>query len=147
VFTINAWLADAAQVVAGKLFVFGGGWSRIPPGLPFAVVGKIDVPWHLREEEHALRLDLVDTDGSPFLVPQPELNPLVLPLQSFDPAWVGDDIKPGTSLDWPFAANVGPGLPLAPNTRYEWRIVINDVVEDGWTLPFQTTPDVGLLAA
>jgi hypothetical protein len=43
--------------------------------------------------------------------------------------------------------NVGPGLRLAPDTRYEWRIVINDQVEDGWTRPFQTTPDVGLLAA
>jgi hypothetical protein len=38
-------------------------------------------------------------------------------------------------------------LPLAPATRYEWRIVIDGVVEEGWTLPFQTTPDEGLLAA
>jgi hypothetical protein len=38
-------------------------------------------------------------------------------------------------------------FPLEPDTRYEWRIVIDDEVESGWTLPFQTTPDVGLMAA
>jgi hypothetical protein len=146
-FNLNVMLADAAHAVAGKLYVLGAGWSRITPGLPFAVIGKIDVPWHLREEPHTLRLELVDTDGQPFMLPQPQPEPFLLQLPSFDPAWVGDEIKPGTTIDWSFAANVGPGLPLAPDTRYEWRIVINDQVEDGWTLPFQTTPDVGLLAA
>jgi Family of unknown function (DUF6941) len=143
-FGINAMLADAAQVVAGKLFVLGGGWSRIIPGAPFAVFGKIDIPWHVRQDQHTLRLELVDTDGAPFMLPGSQ--PLVFTFL-FDPAVVGDGIKPGTSIDWPFAATVGPGLPLAPSTRYEWRIVINDDVSESGTLPFQTTPDVGLMAA
>ena len=47
-------------------------------------------------------------------------------------------IKPGSSLGWPFAVNVTPGLPLEPGGLYEWRFTIDGKAEDGWTLPFST---------
>ncbi len=47
-------------------------------------------------------------------------------------------MKPGTSLGWPFAMNVSPGLPLQPGTIYEWRISIDGKHEEDWTLPFST---------
>jgi hypothetical protein len=51
---------------------------------------------------------------------------------------IAPHVKPGTSRDWPFAVNVGPGLPLQPGEIYVWRISINGKSEDGWTLPFST---------
>jgi hypothetical protein len=145
VFIVNAHLADAAQVVGGKHYVLGGGWSRIVPGAPFAVYGTVLIPWNLRTEAHTLQLELVDTDGRPFA--PPGAPPLVFTFE-YDPAVRQfDGIKPGTGIDWAFSATVGPLLPLTPNTRYEWRIGIDGHVEDGWTLPFQTLGDVGLRAA
>lgn len=46
-------------------------------------------------------------------------------------------VKPGTALDW--AAAFGfVGLPLAPNTRYEWRLGIDGHVDPDWCLAFNT---------
>ncbi len=67
-------LADAAEVVGGKLYMLGGGWERINvrTGFPFdhkmAVAVSVLVPWNRTNEKHALRLELVDEDGK-VLVP------------------------------------------------------------------------------
>jgi hypothetical protein len=143
VFNINMLLADAAQVAGGKLFILGGGWSSITPGTPFAVCGKIDIPWHQGTDWHTLRLELIDGDGNPFLVPMgdsEEPEPLVFELPPYRSP-IGPHVKPGTSLDWPFAVNIGPGLPLLAATMYEWRITINGKSEEGWSLPFSTFPE------
>jgi hypothetical protein len=135
-FNLNVMLADMARVASGKLDVWGGGWSWITPGAPFAIFGKIDLPWHLRQEAHTLRLELVDTDGAPFVLP--DGNEVAIDHPPYDPTWIeGSEIKPGTAIDWPFAVNL-IGLPLEPGTRYEWRIVIDGHTAEGWTLPFST---------
>lgn len=51
-------------------------------------------------------------------------------------ATIGPMVKPGSSLSWPFALNLPPGLPLEPGAIYEWRITIDGKAEDGWMLPF-----------
>lgn len=69
-FKLDAFLADAAQVVGGKLYVLGGGWSVIQPGAPFAICGKVGIPWHQGTDHHKLVLELVDGDGDPVLAPR-----------------------------------------------------------------------------
>jgi hypothetical protein len=142
VFKVSAFLADAAQVMGGKLYVLGGGWSVIVPRAPFAVCGKIDIPWSRGTDWHNLRLELVDGDGQPVMIPQGDGERK--PLPAFTPpryrATIPPHVKPGTPLDWPFVLTIGPGLPLEPGSLYEWRITINGHTQDGWNLPFYTAP-------
>jgi hypothetical protein len=140
VFTVNLMLADSAQVAEGKLFILGGGWSHIIPGGPFAVCGIIGIPWHLATDWHKLRMELVDGDDEPVLVPisgPDDLHPFVFEPPPYRPP-IAPFVKPGTSLEWPFALNVGVGLPLRTDTTYVWRISIDGGTEDGWNLPFRT---------
>jgi hypothetical protein len=141
VFTLNAFLADAAQVADGKLSVLGGGWSYIVPGGPFAVCGIIGIPWHLGTDWHHLRLELVDGDGHAVTTPGENGTdePFVISYPPYRPI-IGTHVKPGTSLGWPFAMNVAPGLPLETGSVYEWRFTIDEKTQEGWTLPFATFP-------
>jgi hypothetical protein len=142
VYKMNLMLADSAQVVGGKLFVLGGGWSMIVSGSPFAVCGIIDIPWHQGTDWHTLRLELIDGDGEPVCLPsdgESEPKPLVIDLPPYRPT-IGPHVKPGTALTWPFAVNVSPGMPLQPQSIYEWRLSIDGKNEEGWTLPFSTLP-------
>ena len=133
-------LADHADVVGGKLYIHGGGWSITGPApIPSAIAMDVKVPWDEREEEHDLRFDLVDTDGQPVLVPTPQgVQPLVIEGKlKLDGPFEG--VKPGTPIDAPFAINLAP-IPLAPGSRYEWRLTINGESRDDWRLPFSTWP-------
>lgn len=138
---VNWFLAEAARVAEGKLNVLGGGWDMIAPGAPFAVCGVIGIPWHQGTEWHRLRLELIDGDGNPFCVPVEgeEPKPLVFDPPPYRPN-IPPHVKPGTTLAWPFLFNIGPGIPLAPGTIYEWRLSIDGTHEDEWTLPFTTFP-------
>jgi hypothetical protein len=144
VFKVNLMLADAAQVANGKLYVLGGGWSMIVPGGPFAVCGIIDIPWHQGTDWHTLKLELIDGDGEAVMVQTPDggEQPLVAEPPRYRPT-IGPHVKPGASLGWPFAVNVGPGLPLEPGAIYEWRLTIDGKQEEGWTLPFSVVTAEG----
>ena len=135
-------LADSAQVSEGKLFVLGGGWSRIGPGpTPSAVAIIIEVPWDQTNVTHRWRLELVDSDGRPVMwTPTPEgEQPLVIQGQ-FE---VGrpPGIALGSSIGMPLAINFGP-LPLGPGSRYEWRLTVDNESDSDWRLPFSTRPGV-----
>jgi hypothetical protein len=140
VLKVTMMLADHAAAVAGKLYISGGGWSITGPApTPGAIAMDVKVPWDEREHEHELVLDLLDADGQPVLVPTPMgVEPLrieatlALDLTGIDPA-----VRPGQSLDAPFAINYGP-VPLAPGGRYEWRLSVNGHQDDAWRLPFTT---------
>ena len=62
-------LADAAEVVNGKVYMLGGGWDRIPASQQdrdlrqFAIALSMVVPWHQTNERHALEVKLIDADG------------------------------------------------------------------------------------
>jgi hypothetical protein len=62
-------LADHAEAVNGKLYVTGGCWnaitvSQLPAVHPhFTVAAALNVPWQATNQEHSLRLDLLDANG------------------------------------------------------------------------------------
>lgn len=64
-----AFLADAVQAVAGKLYVIGGGWDTLyvrdfPARHPTMGIGvRCRVPWS-DIDEFTLSVDLVDEDGT-----------------------------------------------------------------------------------
>ena len=62
-------LADAAEVVGGKLYLMGGGWDRLtvnsqPAKKNLAVALALRVPWHETNRQHAFRIDMTDEDGA-----------------------------------------------------------------------------------
>jgi hypothetical protein len=125
----NSWkvimmLADSAQAVAGKLYVLGGGWSMTgPTPAPSALAIKFEVPWEAANRKHKVRIELLDSDGQPVLVPGPE-SPQPMLIQADLEVGRPTGLSPGTPLDSPFAINIGP-LPLKPG-RYEWRCTVVD---------------------
>jgi hypothetical protein len=136
---VTLLLSDAAEAVNGKLYILGGGWSVTgPEPAPMAIAIKIEVPWDQGNVVHKLQLRLVDADGQPVLAESDEDEvPLVLDadFETGRPAGV----KPGTPLDLTMAVTLGP-LPLAPGSRYEWRLSIDGVEDDEWRVAFSTRP-------
>lgn len=65
-----ALLADAVQVLQGKLYVLGGGWntlfvSQFPARHPALGVGlRVRVPWSWTDRPLKIGIDLQDEDGA-----------------------------------------------------------------------------------
>ena len=138
-FRVTLILADAAQVAEGKLNVLGGGWNEIgPQPTPFAVAGIIEVPWNLANQPHTFRLELIDLDGNPVLVPTPTGSEPFALEGGFE---VGrpPGTPPGTSLPFSLAMNVGP-VPLPVDSRFEWRLLVDGECAEDWRLAFRTRP-------
>ena len=62
-------LADAAEVVGGKLYLIGGGWDRLtvhsqPAKKNLAVALALRVPWHDTNRQHTFQIDMIDEDGA-----------------------------------------------------------------------------------
>ena len=63
---VTAMLADYAAAADGKLTAVGAGWNVIgPQPIPFAFAILVEVPWHLTNKQHTVRLELIDLDGNP----------------------------------------------------------------------------------
>jgi hypothetical protein len=134
---VTMLLADAAEAVNGKLYILGGGWSITgPQPTPSAIAVKIDVPWDQANIRHTLRLDLLNDDGRPVIIPTPMGE---RPMQIASQFEVGrpPGLTRGTDLDVTLAINLGP-LPLTPGTHYVWRCFINDNSQEGWEVRFST---------
>ena len=132
-------LCDSAQVADGKLYVLGGGWSMTGPDpVPSAIALKIDVGWHEADDAHHWELYLEDADGGPVLVPTPDGEH---PVEVRGEFTVGrpTDVPEGSPVDVALAVNLGP-LPLAPGTRYTWRMAIDGDSHPDWVLAFTTRP-------
>ena len=114
-------LCDYAEAVNGKLYVMGGGWNvAFSGGQPMnaALAILVIVPWDQTNQKHELRVELVDGDGA------------VVEVQGRDVRFTGEfelgrppGIKPGTSLNAPFAWNL-QGLQLELGS-YEWKLWID----------------------
>jgi hypothetical protein len=136
---VTMMLADSAQAVGGKLYILGGGWSITGPlPSPSAIAVLISVPWNETNRKHRVKVELVDEDYRPVLVPTQEGNAPLLISGDFE---VGrpPGIMPGSAIDIPFAFNIGP-IPLPPGKRFVWKLTIDDKGDDGWQVVFSTRP-------
>jgi len=116
-------LCDAAQMVGGKLYVLGGGWSRVLALAPLnmALAVYLKVPWHEANRAMPLRIDLVTEDGR--AVPAGEgQGGIRLEVQ----VEVGrpPGLRPGTDLDTAFVIPIN-GMVLEPAV-YLWNISIDN---------------------
>ena len=140
----NRWkvtmlLADYAEAINGKLYVMGGGWSIAGPfPSPSALAIKIEVPWNDTNQKHELKVELLDGDYNPVLVPTPAGNAALIVNGNFE---VGrpPGIIVGSPLDVPFAFNIG-AIPLEPSRRYIWRLSIDGRTDENWEVAFSTRP-------
>lgn len=61
-------LADWANSIAGKLYLQGGGWTRIAANRPvsFALAAMIIVPYTETNQKHSVEVSLVTEDGDAY---------------------------------------------------------------------------------
>jgi hypothetical protein len=128
-------LCDAAQVVDGKLYILGGGWSLAGPGpFPMALAIKMDLEWHESDRPHHWELSLSDEDGHEVVLPTPEGDqPMRIggELQVNRPP----DLAPGATLDAVLAIGFTP-MPLPGGRRYTWRLAVDGEVSEDRTISF-----------
>jgi hypothetical protein len=136
-------LADSAQVADGKLYILGGGWSVTGPDpSPSAVAMKVSVDSPEFNENHHWELFLEDTDGQLVQFETPEGTQTIEVRGDFS-ATAPSGVPVGTPVDVPIAVNFGP-IPLAPSSRFTWRMVIGGESLPGATVSFTTRPPVEL---
>ncbi len=136
---VTMLLCDAAQVSDGKLYILGGGWSMTGPDpVPSAVALKIDVDWHEADSSHHWELFLEDADGQPVFMETPEGAQPVEVRGEFAVSQPRE-IPEGSPIDVALAVNLGP-IPLAPATRFAWRLTIDGESLPGASLGFTTRP-------
>ena len=62
-------LADAAQVVGGKLYLMGGGWTRLwvnsafPVQKHIAIAASFQIDWNETNERHPVTIEIASADG------------------------------------------------------------------------------------
>jgi hypothetical protein len=141
---VTMMLADYAIVSEGKLVIVGGGWSITGPvPSPFGIALKIEVPWDQANTKHKLRLELIDADGEPVLIPQEGGLEQQLSIDGEFETGRPPGLKPGTPLDFMLGVNLPP-QPIPAGGRYEWRLSIDGHTEEEWRLVFTTRPDAAV---
>lgn len=138
-------LADSCQKdqAAGKLHALGAGWNLTPaPTPPMALMAFIDCPWDQTNQKHKIVIELVDSDGhvvtggtGPLGNPEPAVR-IEAEIEVERPPGV----TPGSPIREFLALNLPPGMPVAPDQTYEFRMTINGKPVDGWLARFQTRP-------
>jgi len=145
--TARMLLCDAAQVQGGKLYILGGGWTRVLAIAPinFAIAIQFAVPWHLANKQMALRIDLLDSDGKPFIGPDGKAVQVLGHMEVGRPP----GLKQGSTLDNALAVGL-TGMTIPPGS-YRWDLYVDkDLVESapfevlaapqGMTLPGMPPP-------
>jgi hypothetical protein len=110
-------LCDAAQAIGGKLFILGGGWSKVwgPGPYSFALAVQLWLPWNQANERKALRISLVTEDGQ--AVNAPDGRPVLITGEV--EAGRPPGVRPGSDLDVAVALPVT--LPIPPG-QYRWNL-------------------------
>ncbi|MDP9343859.1 MAG: hypothetical protein M3Q23_17570 [Actinomycetota bacterium] len=125
-------LADWAAEINGKLYIQGGGWSRIflaePASVSLAV--KILVPWDQANRPHKIEALLLDDDGKQVMIDQEENGEVVtraLKLEGGLEVGRPPGMTPGTPIDAPLVLNF-KNMDI-PAGRYAWVFKIDDEEE------------------
>jgi len=118
-------LADAAQVVGGKLYLLGGAWNlyratAFPTQAPIALVASILVDRNETGSRHSVRLTVADEAGIP-IIPALDWSIEVAGTEGNDPA------TPQRSL---LAVNTGIQLPRAG--RYSFTVTAGNASRSVW---------------
>lgn len=121
-------LCDWAEVLNGKLYMMGAGWTRVSAGQP-VIVGVailIRVPWGLANQKHHLTFEIATEDGAPFVQ---ETSGGRLPVRIDGDFEVGrpTGVTPGSMLDLPVAFKAGPLV--LPAGRYVGQLFIDGSLE------------------
>lgn len=136
---VTMLLADSAQVADGKLFILGGGWSVTgPQPSPSAIAMVLSVEGIEFDRPHHWELFLEDADGQLVMLDSPE-GPQAIEIRGDFTATAPVGMPVGTPVDAPMAINLGP-IPLAPNSRFTWRLVVDGENLPNATLSFTTRP-------
>jgi len=114
-------LCDWAQEINGKLYIMGGGWSRLTLRQPasIALAVKMDVPWDQANQKHRIRVSLVSDDGQPVM-----LNDLPVLIEGELETGRPPGLRQGTPIDAPLALTFN-GM-LLDAGRYTFKFEIND---------------------
>ena len=130
-------LADYAKVSDGKVDALGMGWTvTSSPTPPAAVVIFFEVGWDETDRKFPILLELLDADGQPVDVPGPGAAAQPFRIKGEIEARRPQGTPTGTPVDVQLAINLGPGMPLTPGQRYEWRLSVNDSGHEDWTARF-----------
>jgi hypothetical protein len=134
-------LADWAEVLNGKLYVMGGGWTETGPApAPSALATIIEVPWDETNRKHNLKFQLLDGDDQPVTIPSPDGAQRPIEVTAQFEVGRPPGSTPGASLNVPLAVNISP-LPLTPGKVYVWRCSIDDkATEQSVTFRTRGTP-------
>ena len=116
-------------------------WDAVDPFAP-AYTGDTagGPPWDRANEEHRFKLELVDADGYPVLVPSAEGGEVALTIEGQFEIGRPPGVKPGSALPFPMALNLPP-QPIPPGGRYEWRLSVDGDTHEDWRLVFSTRRD------
>jgi hypothetical protein len=116
-------LCDFAEEINSKLYIMGGGWSRLimrQPETSMAIAAKLLVPWVDANRPHTILVRLVTNDGKP--VPDADGQPVELSGRMEVGRPVG--LTPGTDLDVPIVFRI-ERLAIEAG-RFRWELLIND---------------------
>jgi hypothetical protein len=127
---VTALLCDYAEEINGKLYIMGGGWSRIMLNRPvdLALAVKIAVPWDQTNVRHSISAKLLTEDGEPVRIEDQAVQ-----LEGHLEVGRPPGLRRGTALDAPLALRF-QGLKLQPGS-YSWRFEIDG--EEYARLPFE----------
>lgn len=136
---VTLMLCDYAVVAEEKLYISGGGWTVAwPRPVQCSIAIKISVPWDRANEEIAIRLELVDADGAPVLVPGDNDEPTPLLMEGTIEVGRPPGLLRGTPIDAPVAIQVPP-FDLAGGQRFRWNLSLGGESHEDWQLPFSTS--------
>lgn len=131
---VTALLCNHAEALNNLLYISGGGIEQtmVPAGAPgpfgvnLALGITVSIPWTQTNQQHLLKVELVDSDGRPVEVPTgPEATTPFLVQMAFN---VGrpPGLTPGRAQSVALAVNL-PGLPIPGLGDYVFVLKIADV--------------------